>query len=69
MSSTKSTKPPFDTDGKIVIKVDPKQVRLSDDGSIVIDNKDLKKFLAKHQIDKDAHVILMGSNCGCQCCC
>lgn len=58
-----------DTDGKFVVKVVPSQVTLSDDGMVQISNKELTKFLSSARIDEDAHLILMGSDCGCKCCC
>jgi len=64
-----STKAPLDTDGKMVIKVVPKQVTIEADGTIKIDNNELKKFLHGKKIDADTHLILMGSDCGCKCCC
>lgn len=59
----------LDSDGKLVVKVVPKQVHIDKDGNIVINNKELKAFVEKKQIDADAHIILMGSDCGCKCCC
>lgn len=61
----------LDTDGKKIVKVDPSQVVVGKDGTISINNEDLKKFVTekKEEIAKDLHLILMGSSCGCQCCC
>lgn len=59
----------LDSDGKLVVKVVPKQVEIDKDGNVVINNKELKAFIQNRKIDADAHVILMGSDCGCKCCC
>lgn len=64
-----STKPPLDTDGKLVVKVVPQQVRVMENGMIHIENKELMEFLRKRTVDENAHVILMGADCGCKCCC
>lgn len=37
----------LDTDGKKVVKVDPSQVVVGKDGSISINNEELKKFVAE----------------------
>jgi hypothetical protein len=58
-----------DTDGKFVVKIVPTQVSIGDDGMVKISNKELTKFLSGARIDQDAHLILMGSDCGCKCCC
>lgn len=59
----------LDTDGKLVVKVVPEQVQIDRDGNIVIQNKELMEFVRAKKIDSEAHVILMGSDCGCKCCC
>jgi hypothetical protein len=59
----------LDTDGKNVLKVVPDQVQIDSDGNIVINNDELKNLLKERPIDADTHIILMGSECGCQCCC
>jgi hypothetical protein len=61
----------LDSDGKLIVKIDPKQVVVGADGKISIDSKQLKDFLddKKKNIAQDLHLIMMGSACGCQCCC
>lgn len=59
----------LDSDGKLVVKVVPNQVEIDKNGNVVINNKELKAFIQNRKIDTDAHVILMGSDCGCKCCC
>jgi len=59
----------LDTDGKVVLKVDPKHIELNPDGTLKINHPKLQDFLRSHKKGTDAHLILMGSNCGCQCCC
>ena len=58
-----------DTDGKLVIKIVPAQVSLDKDGMVQISNRDLTEYLSGSRIDEEAHLILMGSDCGCRCCC
>lgn len=65
------TNPLLDSDGKLVVKVTPNQVTVGPDGKVHIDSRALKDFLDKKTptMDSDAHIILMGSDCGCKCCC
>lgn len=59
----------LDSDGKLVVKVVPNQVHIDSDGNIVIQNRELMAFVQSKKIDSEAHIILMGSDCGCKCCC
>ncbi len=59
----------LDTDGKKVVKVVPHQVKVDKAGNVIIDNKELREFIEAGRVNDDAHVILMGSDCGCKCCC
>lgn len=61
----------LDSDGKAVVKLDPNQVVIGSDGKIHIESEKLREFLhnKKAGIATDLHVIMMGSSCGCQCCC
>jgi len=61
----------LDSDGKAVVKIDPKQVVIGADGKIHIESAKLTEFLhnKKAGIAEDLHLIMMGSACGCQCCC
>jgi hypothetical protein len=61
----------LDTDGKLVVSVHPDQVNIGEDGRISISNEELRKFVSDRSstMAPDLHLILMGSDCGCKCCC
>jgi hypothetical protein len=63
------TIPGLDEDGKFVLHVDPKHIEVDEQGNLKVNHPKMKEFLKNHKMGTDSHIILMGSNCGCQCCC
>lgn len=65
---SKDTKP-TDSDGKFVLKLQSDQIHVDESGLVIINDKTLSDFVNNRSIDEEAHLILMGRGCGCQCCC
>ena len=55
--------------GEFSVKISKGQIEIDKEGRIIIKDQDLLGFLKKNNTHATANLVLMGSDCGCKCCC